>query len=320
MSSEGYEIIPMKPEEVLYSYRNSQQISSQTGLVGYIRADMGTNGNQFWVTWNCFRNDLNTPEFSNELSELLHSLRQDGKYLSDRDTLTRFCLDSKNALPYETGRDFGVRVNTRDHAYLMRLNPHKGEYNLYCYCYRKDWLDSHIRQAKRGIRFIDPHYREKFRLYDGDEIIISGEPNAYTVRDVPARYVCRYIDDSHFEYGPNLRHICEFAEMIEDLGYKVVPLRASLPEKAYVYIESENKIGVVTKGEMGYKEMDITFSDKQDALDMVNINNKKHGITKAQAEAMKCGSMFGWHVPAADPKNYEDNGIPKNFRARDTAR
>ena len=214
MSSEGYEIIPMKPEEVLYSYRNSQQISSQTGLVGYIRADMGTNRNQFWVTWNCFHNDLNTPEFSNELSELLHSLRQDGKYLSDRDTLMRFCLDSKNALPYETGRDFGVRVNTRDHAYLMRLNPHKGEYNLYCYCYRKDWIDSHIRQAKRGIRFIDPHYREKFRIADGDEIIISGEPNAYTVRDVPARYVCRYIDDSHFEYGPNLRHICEFAEMM----------------------------------------------------------------------------------------------------------
>jgi len=207
MSSEGYEIIPMKPEEVLYSYRNSQQISGQTGLIGYIRADMGTNGNQFWVTWNCFRNDLNTPEFSNELSELLLSLRQDGKYLSDRDTLMRFCLDSKNALPYETGRDFGVRVNTGDHAYFMRLNPHKGEYNLYCYCYRKDWLDSHIRQAKHGIRFIDPHYRERFRIADGDEIIISGEPNAYTVRDVPARYVCRYIDDSHFEYGPNLRHI-----------------------------------------------------------------------------------------------------------------
>ncbi len=136
MSSEGYEIVPMKPEEVLYSYRNSQQISSQTGLIGYVRADMGTNGDQFWVTWNGFRKDLNTPEFSDELSNLLHSLRQDGKYLSDRNTLTRFCLDSKNALPYETGRDFGVRVSTRDHAYLMRLNPHKGDYNLYCYCYR----------------------------------------------------------------------------------------------------------------------------------------------------------------------------------------
>ena len=34
------------------------------------------------------------------------------------------------------------------------------------------------------------------------------------------------------------------------------------------------------------------------------------GVTKAQAAAMEAGSMFGWHVPGADPKNYDDNGLP----------
>ena len=34
------------------------------------------------------------------------------------------------------------------------------------------------------------------------------------------------------------------------------------------------------------------------------------GMTKAQAAAMEAGSMFGWHVPGADPKNYDDNGLP----------
>ena len=32
--------VPLKGKEYFYTFRNSQQISSQTGLIGYIRADM----------------------------------------------------------------------------------------------------------------------------------------------------------------------------------------------------------------------------------------------------------------------------------------
>ena len=85
---------------------------------------------------------------------------------------------------------YGVRVDTEKYAYLLRLNPNKGEYNLYCYCYIRNWLDDHIRQAERGIRFIDPHYKEKFR--------IRCFPTARPARSQPARR-------TYMKYGSALR-------------------------------------------------------------------------------------------------------------------
>ena len=38
--------------------------------------------------------------------------------------------------------------------------------------------------------------------------------------------------------------------------------------------------------------------------------NREIGVTPAQAEAMKVGSMFGWNVPGADPKSYDEKGKP----------
>ncbi|MBQ6153088.1 MAG: hypothetical protein IJJ15_05030 [Ruminococcus sp.] len=302
----------MKPEERRYSYSQSSQIKSQTGLIGYLRADLGKHGKEFYSTWFGFRDDLNTPAFKKEIDMVINSLREKGNFLSDRTRLTHYC-HSDPAMYFQNDRsEYGVRINTREYAYLLRLIPLPGNYNLYCYCYKKDWLDMHLAKAERGIRFADQDYNERFRLADGDYIRIISEGAK------PRDLECRYIDDYHFEVGDNIYHTYEFAEKMQHS--EIIPLRASLPERCYVYIQSENKIGVVKKGENGYEELPLAFSDSNEAKKTVDDLNKKDGVTKAQAEAMLCGSMFGWQTPAADPKNYDKNGVPQKMQSRDTER
>jgi len=40
----------------------------------------------------------------------------------------------------------------------------------------------------------------------------------------------------------------------------------------------------------------------------VDEYNGRDGVTKTQAAAMLAGSMFGWHIPTAAPKNHDDQG------------
>ncbi len=215
-------IRPMTKAEKMYCYTQSQQIRSQCGNIGYLRADMDTDGQGFYSTWNGFRDDLKTPEFQDEFNQLINTLRFQGTldaFLTNRTAMLHYCFAHMDARIND--REFGFRVDTAGYAYMMRLNPNRGEYNLYCYCYRKDWLDHHLQEAERGIRFIDSSYNELFRIPDGGRIRI-------TYPDGDRREeACRYIDPYHVEVGfdsMNLFHICEFAERMEESGAKIEPV------------------------------------------------------------------------------------------------
>ncbi len=220
---------PMTGAERMYCYTQSQQIRGQTGNIGYLRADMDSDGNGFFFTWNTFCGDLRTQAFREEFNDVIRTLRSgDGPeaFLKNRTALTRYCFSGRGA--EISDREFGVRADTEQYAYLMRLNPNRGEYNLYCYCYVRLRLDRHLWEAERGIRFIDSRYRELFRIPDGGRIrIISpdGESREET---------CRYIDPYHVEVGfgsANLFHICEFAERMEQSGSRAEPAGACLPPR-----------------------------------------------------------------------------------------
>ena len=214
------EIWDILPNEQLYTYSQPTSIESRCGLIGHLRADMDTDGNGFFTTWDDHNTELKTQAFKDEFDEVIRALRFDPEYdgiLKDRKALARYCY-SHPSCQMADGRSFGIRVDTEQYSYLCRLNPNKGEYNAYIYAYKREWLDQHLSEAQKGVRFIDPRYHEVFRVPDGGKIRIRRKDGSSAER------VCRYIDDYHAEIGGNLYHICEFAEQMEYQGNTVEPV------------------------------------------------------------------------------------------------
>ena len=312
-------IRPLLPSEQKYTYSQSSQIENQTGLIGHLHGSLETAGSSFLTSWDNHNIHLNTPEFKQLFDEVINTLRSDPScdlILRNRASLAAYCRAHPES-SFGNEREYGIRVDTQDYSMLMRLNPNLGEYNLYCYCYIRPWLDQHLTKSESGIRFITPDYQELFRIPDGDKIRIfthSGE-----ARD----RVCRYIDDYHMEtndgFSSTIYHIAEFAERTEQTGSTVIPLRSSLPEKCFSISEYSNELIEVTKGYSGYShaEKELGSLTPREAADRLN---HELGVTKEQEQAMVAGSMFGWATPAADPAHYDKNGNaikPKNHNRGD---
>lgn len=215
-------IRPMTKTERMYCYTQSTQIMAQTGCIGHMVADMDTNGEGFYSKWFDHCTHLKTDKFKEEFDELINELRFNEKYegiLKNRNSMSKYCLTRIEAVFDNDMCEFGFRADTEEYTYMLRLDIRKGENNLYCYCYMKNWLDQHIQMAQNGIRIIDVNYNNLFMVPDGGYIVIT-EPNG-TEREE----LCRYIDAYHFEIGNNsiLMHFCEFAERMQAAGNTVRP-------------------------------------------------------------------------------------------------
>lgn len=82
----------------------------------------------------------------------------------------------------------------------------------------------------------------------------------------------------------------------------------NLPEVCYSVLKSTGEVICIRRFEKGYYKTDVAAHNADDARIIADYNNNLLGVTKAQESAMVVGSMFGWTVPGADPKNYDENG------------
>ena len=308
-------ITSMTPADRLYAYNQSSQLEGQTGCIGHLRGDFGC-GQEFYTSWFDHRREYKTDEFKAEFDEVVNTLREKDGLLCTRGSMTRFCYQNPEA-EFEGNycAEYGFKVQTPQHTYMLRCNPNYGDYNFYLYAYVARFLEHHMEKAKQGIRFITPGYKELFRIPDGDHIRILCSDGSHIDRS------CRYIDECHVEIGSgrdNLYHICQFAEMMERNGNAVIPLRSSLPVQCFSVLPASGGLILLTRGEKGYNPCyDFSTPDAQQNREFADDRNVKNGITKAQEAAMLAGSMFGWQTPAADPKNYDEQGQPIKPRQKD---
>lgn len=310
-------IRPMTQAERTYSYTWGRYVMAQSGCIGHLRGDMDIDGLGFYTSWDDHNPDLKTDEFKTELNAVVNALRFDSAYngiLNNLDKLARYCRAHPGSIMCEGGYEYGFRADTDRYAYMLRLNPNRGEYNLYIYCYVREQLDSHLLWAAHGIRFVSSGYRDLFRLADGDSIRVTAPDGSYEDR------TCRYISETHMEYYDDilrgtLYHICDFAEQMEKAGNTVIPLRSSLPKKSFAALEATGEIVIVHRGVKGYTPTS-RYPEGMSSQEGADALNAQIGVSRAQAAAMLAGSMFGWACPGADPTNYDEQGRPVKPRAR----
>lgn len=139
----------MTEAEDKYTFSQEKQDADAAGLIGYLRADMDTDGNGFFSSWNDWNEALKTPGFKAEFDDVINTLRETGDILHSRKDLANYCYSTPQS-KMATERDYyGVRIDTEKYTYLLRLNPNRGEYNLYCYCYMKDLLHEHLHKSPK---------------------------------------------------------------------------------------------------------------------------------------------------------------------------
>ena len=276
------DIRPLTPTEQKYTYAQSMQLEGQTGTIGHLRGDFATTGYGFYTTWFDTRPQWKSDEFKADLDTVINALREDKGLLHNRYDMSAFARHfPESAIKGNYCIEYGFRVDTEKHAFLLRCNPTKGDYNFYCYCYVKEWLDKHIQKAEQGIRFIDPQYKELFHIPDGGKVIVT------TSWGEKREYPCRFIDEYHTEVGSNLYHICEFAERMEQGGCTYATMEPPLPPMCYSILPSTGEVIQIDRWQKGYTATRFNDGNRAENEAIKDKFNEKLGVTKAQ-ESRRC--------------------------------
>mgnify|MGYP001014792943 CR=1 FL=1 len=139
----GYTLLPAEEDSALF-FRLEGEKAERHGAIGYLRADFGRTGLEFWPSWFNSQPHLKTYSFKNEFDDIINSLRDDGQIppFSSRNNMAAFC--AVNPGKELTSRGYGYRIRTQDYSYYFRCLPRLGDYDIYCFAYDNRYLLSEL--------------------------------------------------------------------------------------------------------------------------------------------------------------------------------
>ena len=109
---------PASREEAGLFYSDEEQ-DEVLGTVGHVRMDFGSGGKKFWSTWWPHNGDqLNTPEFKEELRMIVDALRRDGP-LQSLTAMSSYCWKHGGEIS-KNDRVYGYIAETEYYRFCLR--------------------------------------------------------------------------------------------------------------------------------------------------------------------------------------------------------
>lgn len=134
-----YELLPTQDKESLF-FKMNGEVCERHGAIGYLRADFGVSGQEFWTAWFNCRKQLNTTTFKCEFDKVISGLRAGGKEppFRSRVSLESFCAFKPGKQLIARGS--GYLVRTEGYSFYVRCLLRCDAYDIFCFAYDNRWL------------------------------------------------------------------------------------------------------------------------------------------------------------------------------------
>ena len=146
---EAYTPRPARPDEAGLFYAMTPEENGRLGCIGHERMDFGSTTKNFYHTWwERGPEELNTPEFREELTDVINTLRK--TVLRDLSAMRSYCARHGGEIGGREVTNYGYVVETERYRYCLRCNPIEGDYQAYLTAFDKQVQQMNQAQETQG--------------------------------------------------------------------------------------------------------------------------------------------------------------------------